>query len=335
VQRAISVMLLALSATLLAAQSSASDSKQGRNPGSTMRDHKAGMSTLSRAAEVVVSGVVTDATTGWPLHARIEIPGNTSNTVWTDPATGAYSVAVLEDAAYTFHVSTDVAGYTTTSREIGPLSGDAVDDFALAADPAPCIAPGYTRVMPSMLREDFEGATPPAGWTLTQAPGGFGWQFRNAPTGSFDPPAPTTRYAVSDDHQTASNDGSLDRLITPPLDLSSASSPAVSFRSFFNGLLNQRAIVEATTNDGGSWIELGELVPLHFPDRLPERLRVAAEERESRAGGRPFQRAYRFSRQRQWRSGQRLGSGRRDREFGLRSAIIRRSGGRQDHRLRH
>jgi hypothetical protein len=41
-----------------------------------------------------VDGFVTDATTGWPLYARIDIDGYPDSPVWTDPVSGYYSVTL-------------------------------------------------------------------------------------------------------------------------------------------------------------------------------------------------------------------------------------------------
>ncbi len=66
-------------------------------PGTTTQDFS-----LAAASSYTISGVVTDAVTGWPLYARLDIFGLPGSPVFTDPATGAYSVGLIERRLY-FH----------------------------------------------------------------------------------------------------------------------------------------------------------------------------------------------------------------------------------------
>jgi len=110
---------------------------------------------LVPAPSYVVSGTVTDALTGWPLYARIDIDGYPYGPVWTDPVSGFYAVTLVGGQAYTFHVQAWVSGYVPETREIGVLTGDRTESFALEADLDSCSAPGY---QPSCFYfEDFEG----------------------------------------------------------------------------------------------------------------------------------------------------------------------------------
>ncbi len=91
----------------------------------------------------VVDGTVTDAHTGWPLYARIDIDGYPDGPVWTNPVTGYYSVTLAENIPYTFHVSAWTLGYLEVSRVVGPLTGPRTEDVALGPDLVSCAAPGY------------------------------------------------------------------------------------------------------------------------------------------------------------------------------------------------
>jgi len=114
---------------------------------------------LAAASTFTVSGVVTDAITGWPLYASIDIPGYPDGTVWTDPVTGAYNVTLPEGSTYAFSVNAWVQGYNSASRSVGPLTGDQTENFALSADTATCNAPGYKS---TEFAENFDSATPPS-----------------------------------------------------------------------------------------------------------------------------------------------------------------------------
>ena len=88
-----------------------------------------------------ISGVVTDATTGWPLYASIDIYGYPGSPVFSDPVTGAYSVGLV-NGSYNFTVSAMSGGYTPTVLPL-VVSADAIQDFELTADLLACSAPGY------------------------------------------------------------------------------------------------------------------------------------------------------------------------------------------------
>ena len=98
---------------------------------------------MDAAAWHTVSGAVTDATTGWPLYASLSFPGYPIDTVWNDPVDGSYSVQLPENITFTVEVNAWIPGYQAASRVVGPLTADATEDFALMADTAACIAPGY------------------------------------------------------------------------------------------------------------------------------------------------------------------------------------------------
>ncbi len=101
---------------------------------------------LTPAPRYVVSGTVTDATTGWPLYARIAIEGYPGAPVWSDPVTGFYSVTLAAGRPYTFSTQAWVAGYQTAERVVAPLTADCTEHLTLPADQASCTAPGYHQV---------------------------------------------------------------------------------------------------------------------------------------------------------------------------------------------
>src|SRR5690606_17848011 len=102
-----------------------------------------------------VSGIVRDARTGWPLHARITIAGSPLAPSWTDPLTGAWSVRLPEGGHYRIDVMPGIEGYLATSRELGDLTGGRTEEIELEADAATCSAPGYAYAGTAMT-QDFE-----------------------------------------------------------------------------------------------------------------------------------------------------------------------------------
>ncbi|HRQ36836.1 MAG TPA: S8 family serine peptidase [Chloroflexota bacterium] len=119
---------------------------------------------LVQAPSFTVSGTVTDATTGWPLYAQINIgQGFPDNPIWTDPLTGDYSV-VLPAGTYDFAVSAFVAGYDTSTVQV-TVSGNTTQDFALDANLFTCTAPGYTAVPSGSFSDNFESGY--GNWTMS------------------------------------------------------------------------------------------------------------------------------------------------------------------------
>lgn len=98
---------------------------------------------LTPAPAYVVSGTVTDAVTGWPLYARIDVDGYGGRVVWNDPVTGFYSVTLAGETPYTFNVHGWADGYLPGVRSVGPLAADVTVNLALNADASACDAPGY------------------------------------------------------------------------------------------------------------------------------------------------------------------------------------------------
>ena len=98
---------------------------------------------LSPVPVYVVSGTVTDASTGWPLYARVDIDGYGSRGVWTDPVTGFYSITLAGETLYTFNGAAWVDGYLPDIRSVGPLTADATVSLTLDVDAGNCDAPGY------------------------------------------------------------------------------------------------------------------------------------------------------------------------------------------------
>ena len=118
----------------------------------------------------------------------------------------------------------------------------------------------------TLLTENFEGTGLPAGWSKTQNTPSIGWEF-GAGLGSQYWAIPNhTNYAASNDDAydnsaTTANLANEDRLITPTLDLTSATALALSFDGFFTGEYGSVATVEISTNGGTTWSTLITLDP--------------------------------------------------------------------------
>jgi subtilisin family serine protease len=170
---------------------------------------------LELAPSHTISGIVTDANTGWPLYASIEVDGADIPTVWTDPVDGSYSILLPEGITYTLHVEAWVAGYEGESRGVGPLTGDVTEDFGLDVDAASCIAPGYS--LSYLYFEDFQADN--GGYTLAQtgtnpAP----WEWGEPVTWPGECPAGTNCWGTNLNGNYNNSAG--ETLTSPMIDLS-------------------------------------------------------------------------------------------------------------------
>lgn len=89
--------------------------------------------TLPTASYYAVSGAVTDSATGDPLWATIDVAGDPvsppATTLQTDRTTGYYSITLAGGITYTLDV--DALMHNSMTRTVGPLTGDATENFTL------------------------------------------------------------------------------------------------------------------------------------------------------------------------------------------------------------
>ncbi|UCC63814.1 MAG: carboxypeptidase regulatory-like domain-containing protein, partial [Anaerolineae bacterium] len=209
---------------------------------------------LSPAANYLVSGIVTDTSTGWPLYASIDIDGYPGAPIWTDPQTGFYSVILAEGITYTFQVRDFWEGYHVASRDVGPLTGERTENWVLDADLHACTAPGYGLDVPTIY-ETFDAKTRPPGWRVIDNAGTSAvWRFDNpgrAPnnTGGRD------NFAIVD----SDFEGSVNidtELRTPAMDLSSLISVTLSFKYDFYWYTaggDEVADADVSVDGGSTW----------------------------------------------------------------------------------
>lgn len=137
--------------------------------------------------------------------------------------------------------------------------GEFLPPHGVGIDPATMVmtwnSPGHV-----VLIENFEEETfPPPGWQATSA--GKGWQRPDTVLfNHWKVPVYNSRYAISnDDSSAAGNNGSIDILISPSVDLTEYDSLVLTFDSYFDGAYGQSAQVKYSTDDGFSWVVLEEM----------------------------------------------------------------------------
>jgi hypothetical protein len=113
-----------------------------------------------------------------------------------------------------------------------------------------------------VLNEDFEGDVfPPPGWADTTL--GLGWLCEDDPQyhAWWMVPEHTGKMAQVNDDLLPVNDGSMDFLYTPVLDLTVAGSFKLVFDSYFDGAYGQTAFVKYSVDDGATWLLLKQMEP--------------------------------------------------------------------------
>ncbi|NJD60487.1 MAG: hypothetical protein FIA98_13925, partial [Anaerolineae bacterium] len=169
---------------------------------------------LTPAPSSVVDGTVTDASTGWPLYARIDIDGYADSPVWTDPETGYYSVSLANGLAYTFHVTAWSGGYSQEDRTLPVLATPRTEDFALSVDVGACSALGYEPA--ATYINDFEADN--GGFSVDPGSVNSSWTWGSPTSGPGSAHSGTKVWATN----LSGNypDYSDDYLVSPIIDLS-------------------------------------------------------------------------------------------------------------------
>ena len=233
---------------------------------------------LAPAAMYIVTGTVRDAATGWPLYARIDIDGYPGGALWTNPATGFYSITLAGGISYVFHVSAFSAGYQAVAQNVGALTSDTTINLTLNADLTTCAAPGYVYTGVG-LRQNFDGVIPPALPAL--------WSTAVITSGTSNPwiTFVGTRYpgnytahsgavnALFKGRELNTNIASARLQYATPITMNQVISPALSFWMFHdqNGATYQdRVQVQVSTNNGASWQNLGDPVYRYRPSGSSE-----------------------------------------------------------------
>jgi hypothetical protein len=105
---------------------------------------------LTPLGMTTVSGYVSDGGVeglglhGYPLYASIRITATGfDQTIYTDPFTGYYEIALVEETEHTFTVNAVPTGYDTLVEAVTPTGTAYSHDITLMVEGAACAAPGY------------------------------------------------------------------------------------------------------------------------------------------------------------------------------------------------
>ncbi|MBC8181331.1 carboxypeptidase regulatory-like domain-containing protein, partial [candidate division KSB1 bacterium] len=154
------------------------------------------------------------------------------------PTSSGYDDLDLADGTYVYYVT---AFYDTGESEpTDPVS------VTIAYQPESDI-----------IDEDFEGGAIPAGWEMTTNSFQGWWVTTDGSSAYWTIPTGDGYYACSNDDM-ANDDGSVDYLITPEMNLSTYIGGTLRFDSYFTGDYSQTAHIEISV-DGGSWVNIYNL----------------------------------------------------------------------------
>jgi hypothetical protein len=210
-----------------------------------------------------VSGTVTAATgTAWPLYARVSWSDGDghSGTAYTTPATGEYSLSLLDGSSYTLTVTPLYPGYAApAARSVTVGTSSVTQDFSAPVNLTACTAIGYQPVLSGGTTEDFTGTGIPAGWTVTNTslhlPGYTdkpGWVFTNS-GGRANTTGGTGNFAIVDSDDYGQFHYQDTELVSPVLNFSADTSPAVQFDTDYQPAVNSTATVDVSVDGGKTW----------------------------------------------------------------------------------
>lgn len=198
-----------------------------------------------------VSGKVTDGSGhGWPLYARITVDGVPGGPVWTDPATGGFTLSLPQGHDYTLHADASLPGYTPATKTLTVADEPQTLALSLPADPWKATAPGYAVHLKGSTEHFAATDSAPQGWRVVNADGTEeGWSFDD-PGKHGNQTGGDGAFAIAYNPSFSQYDS---QLISPAYDLSGTSDPEVAFGAMYFVSGNQAISVDASSDDGATW----------------------------------------------------------------------------------
>ena len=212
---------------------------------------------LAAVPSETVSGTVTDGPGhGWPLYAKITVPGD-PNAVWTDPRTGRYQLTLPQHGDYTLDFAPASPGYDEVTRTVHVARSPVSVDAKALADPWVATAPGYHLKLTGPTTTFDSTTSAPAGWSVVNAPDtSGGWQFDD-PGDRGNETNGSGGFAIADSNFFGF-DSTLDTsLLSPVFDFTHDMRPEVGFDTMW--VINpdrQKAEVQASDDGGATWTTL-------------------------------------------------------------------------------
>jgi hypothetical protein len=204
---------------------------------------------------------VTLTARNYPFTNYFAVTDETGVVVFDSVFKGFYDLKV-EKVGFQIYMEEDIYTFANWSRDV-VLGENAYAPRNYVVDPLTSIATWDPPLIIKLI-EDFEGAQfPPLGWQKFQAQGP-GWERKEGPTGGADWPVPAGDgffALVNDDAAGSTNDGSMDYLITPPVDLRESDDFFLYFDQYYTATWGSSAYVEYSTDGGANWEVLQTMSP--------------------------------------------------------------------------
>ncbi|MEE4542441.1 carboxypeptidase regulatory-like domain-containing protein [Streptomyces sp. V4-01] len=212
---------------------------------------------LTAVPSQVLSGTVKDGGGhGWGLYAKITLDG-VPGAVFTDPATGRYTVKVPMNRTYTVHATALSAGYRPAETTAAVGSGPRTADLSLPLNTTGALPPGYAMTYHGGESQSFATAAAPGGWTVRNHTPAGGWQFDD-PLNRGNQTGGAGRFAEVDDYALGWAPADTE-LLSPGYDFSAETKPELQFDTALPSLYrlgDLTASVDASTDGGSTWTTL-------------------------------------------------------------------------------
>ena len=215
--------------------------------------------TLSAVPSQTISGTVSDGGQhGWGVYAKVTVDG-VPGSVFTDPATGHYSVKVPMDRDYTLHTTALYPGYQPATTTVTVAESAKTADIPLALNDSGALPPGYAMTYHGGGLQSFATTAAPDGWSVRNNTGTGGWQFDD-PLNRGNQTGGSGRFAEVDDYALGWAPADTE-LLSPVYDFSAEKQPELQFDTALpsqNRLGDLTADVDASTDGGRTWTTLWE-----------------------------------------------------------------------------
>ncbi|KRV48983.1 hypothetical protein AQ490_21935 [Wenjunlia vitaminophila] len=215
---------------------------------------------LNPTQRVDVTGKVTDGSgQGWGLAAKVVADDGRGHrwSATTDPSTGAYTLPLLPDTAYTLTYTATEPGYDPTTRTLTlGTTGRSLDVGLTVA--LECTARGY-QVTRDGTTETFSQAKAPRGWTVTNVDPEIpnyryqpGWQFTD-PGERGNHTGGDGSFAIVDSRNSGKGYLQDTYLTSPTYDMTGRTEATIDFGQHLEPAVNSTTSVDLSLDGGRTW----------------------------------------------------------------------------------
>ena len=207
-----------------------------------------------------ISGVVSDGGIegtpdlhGYPLYAKLTFTNGTdSQSVFTNPFTGAYSTSLLQATEYIVEVESLVGDYLPYTDTLTINEATYTYDVGLFVPAQGCRTPGYG-VSGTAVNVNFNDNSLPVGWSVVDYDvKNQVWRFDN-PGGRSNLTGGTDGFAIVDSDYYGYNGRQSTGLRTPTMNFSSYSEVIIEFFHYFEYMTDNSGAVKYSLDNGVSW----------------------------------------------------------------------------------